>query len=155
MNSFSLKSPAFSDKGSIPKDYALRGKNHSPELYWEKAPDHTQSFALTVVDPDAPGGNFIHWVLYNIPASHQKIPSAFPTDEVLPTGQMQGPNDYGKIGYGGPCPPNKEKHAYIFTLYALDRVLPLSPGASLAELEKALSGHILAKTTITGYFQDI
>jgi Raf kinase inhibitor-like YbhB/YbcL family protein len=121
-------------------------------MAWRDAPSQTKSFAITVVDPDAPGGRFIHWVLYNIPPGSFEMDQNVPQTPLLPSGAMQGLNDFKTIGYGGPCPPQGEKHAYIFTVYALDQLLPLPGGASFDELQAAMQGHILAESKITGFF---
>lgn len=148
----SLISPNFQEQGFIPKEYSCVGQDTSPELRWKDAPPETKSFALTIVDPDAPGGNFIHWVLYNVPATETSLPPNIPLEAVLPNGSMQGFNQFGKIGYGGPCPPLAETHSYIFTLYALDTMLPLPPGSSYAVLKNSMEGHILAESKLTGRF---
>lgn len=147
-----LSSPCFKDLQSIPKEYSCLGKDISPELVWSAPPKNTKSFALTVVDPDAPGGDFIHWVIYNIPAETDHLMSNIPKKSLLDNGTMQGMNDFGFIGYGGPCPPPRQTHSYIFTLYALDIKISLSPGASYGELQNAVKGHSLAESKLTGYF---
>ena len=152
MTSFSLTSPSFKDKSPIPKEFTCRGNDTSPELNWEGAPHGTKSFALTIVDPDAPHGDFIHWVIYNIPETVHQLPASFPKKPILENGTMQGMTDFGDIGYGGPCPPKPRTHRYMFTLYALDSMLPLKPGITYADLHKAMKGHILGEVTLTGTF---
>lgn len=120
---------------------------------WENPPKNTKSFALAIVDPDAPSGNFIHWIIYNIPPVESSLPQGISTEPSLKNNAMQGINDFGRIGYGGPCPPKSQKHAYVFTIYALDTVLSLKPKASYDELKKAMNGHILEQTELTGYFE--
>jgi len=152
MTNFSLASNDFEAEDLIPKEYTCVGKNISPELHWEHPPKNTKSFALTIVDPDAPSGDFIHWVMYNIPGSVTSLHPGVATRASLENASVQGINDFGRIGYGGPCPPASEKHSYVFTLYALDAMLTLEPKATYAQLKHAMKGHILAETTLTGYF---
>ncbi|NNM44124.1 MAG: YbhB/YbcL family Raf kinase inhibitor-like protein [Chlamydiae bacterium] len=152
MTNFSLSSPDFNQKDLIPKEYTCVGKNISPKLLWENPPKNTKSFALAIVDPDAPSGDFIHWVIYNIPASANSLVQGVPTESSLENKAMQGLNDFGRIGYGGPCPPKSEKHSYVFTLYALDTMLSLKPKAAYDDLQKAMEGHILGESELIGYF---
>jgi len=100
--------------------------------------------ALIVTDPDAPGRTFVHWVLYDLPAGAQSLPEGLPTQYQLPDGSRQGRNDFGNLGYGGPCPPGHSPHHYVFTLYALDAKLNLPVGATRAQVEAAMQGHVLA-----------
>lgn len=109
-----LRSRAFEDGGHIPSEFTCDGEDVSPQLSWEDAPDGTESFALSVTDPDAPGGEFIHWLVYDIPRDVESIDRGG-----LPDGAKQVENDFGKRDYGGPCPPSGT-HRYIFTIYALD-----------------------------------
>jgi Raf kinase inhibitor-like YbhB/YbcL family protein len=144
-----LTSSAFENNGEIPNQYAYKmgsqcnGENYSPALTWSQPPDGTRSLLLTVVDPD--GGNWVHWVLFNIP------PETTSLEEVIggSTAGRAGRNDFGKPGYGGPCPPSGTHH-YIFTLYALDIVLDLKEGASLNNVLKSSEGHVLTSTSLTG-----
>lgn len=149
---FSLTSPSFSNLGIIPKKHSRLGDNSSPELIWKNPPESTKSFALAIVDPDAPGGDFIHWVIYNIPPESHSLSSEMVQDPILENGTMQGINDFGTVGYGGPCPPPPKTHAYVFTLYALDSILPLGPKAFYDELHDAMKDHILSQVSLTGYF---
>lgn len=149
---FSLSSPGFSEQGSIPDQYTCMGEDISPELRWQGAPAETKSFALTVVDPDAPGGTFIHWTIYNIPATANSLPPSLAQKPSLDQKISQGINDFKEVGYGGPCPPAGKTHSYIFTLYALDIILSLPPASSYLELQKEMKGHILAETRLTGFF---
>lgn len=149
-----LSSSAFSDGGEIPTKYTCDGDDVSPLLSIENAILGAKSLALIVDDPDAPGGVFVHWVIWNIPPNTTSIPENVPSTEVveLLDGAKQGVNDFGKLGYRGPCPPSGPPHRYIFKLYALDTTLGLGAGASKAELEDAMRGHILAETTLTGKY---
>lgn len=153
MGSFSLSSTAFNQDSSIPQEYSCLGKNISPDLSWENPPEATKSFALTVVDPDAPNGSFTHWIVYNIPETQKEFSKDTPIRPKLKNGAIQGINSYGRIGYKGPCPPKQEKHRYFFTLYAVDSMLVLPSEASHAELIDALKDHVLAKAELMGYFQ--
>jgi len=116
-------------------------------------PAETRSFVLIVDDPDAPGGVFTHWVLFNLPVGSRELPEAVPTQAQLPNGSLQGKNDFGGIGYGGPCPPPGRPHRYQFALYALDQPLDLKAGASKKQVIGAMQGHILAQGQLTGTYQ--
>jgi Raf kinase inhibitor-like YbhB/YbcL family protein len=148
-----LTSTAFKEGEAIPKQYTADGKNVSPPLKWTGAPQGTKSFALICDDPDAPNANkmWVHWVLYNLPADQQELPEKVPTTETLERGGGQGKNDFKKIGYGGPSPPSGT-HRYFFKVYALDDVLKLSSGATKADLEKAMKGHVLAHGQLMGKY---
>jgi Raf kinase inhibitor-like YbhB/YbcL family protein len=125
----------------IPAKFTCDGAGTSPQFAWNAPPAATASLALLVTDPDAPGGTFVHWILYNLPAATRELPEG---QSQLPSGARQGRNDFGNIGYGGPCPPGKSAHHYVFSLYALDVALNLPQGAALAEIKAAMQGHILA-----------
>ena len=148
---FILESPAFAEGATIPKRYTCEGANVSPELRWRDAPAQTRSFALIVDDPDAPGRTFTHWVLFDIPADRTSLPEGLQPGDV----GVAGRNDFGKTGYGGPCPPpGHGPHRYFFTLYALDtETLNLKRGASRAEVEKAMSGHVVGKAQLMGHYE--
>ena len=148
-----LKSAAFTAGGPIPKKFTCDGPDVSPALTWTDPPAGTQSLSLIMDDPDAPVGTWVHWVLYDLPASARTLPEGVPKDNELPSGARQGRNDFRKIGYGGPCPPPGPAHRYFFKLYALDAKTNLKPGATKAELEKALQGHILAQAELIGRYQ--
>lgn len=145
-------STAFTHSGMIPKQYTCDGKDTSPPLAWTSVPDRTKSLALICDDPDAPRGTWVHWVLFNIPADTKELTESVPAQETLPNGAKQGRNDFGKIGYGGPCPPGGT-HRYYFKLYALDTELNLSPGATKDQLLKAMEGHILAEGQLMGQYK--
>jgi Raf kinase inhibitor-like YbhB/YbcL family protein len=148
-----LKTPAFQAGGEIPKQYTCEGEDLSPGLQWSDAPKGTQSFALIAEDPDAPSGTYTHWVLYDLPPSVAELPQGLPRKEHLKFGGLQGTNDFGKIGYGGPCPPAGKPHRYFFKLYAMDTVLGLKPGAKKQDVERAMEGHVLAQAEIMGKYQ--
>ena len=148
-----LTSTSFQDGSRIPAKYTCSGANLSPQLSWSSPPAKTVSLALTVTDPDAPRGTWVHWVLYNLPAGTRALPEGLPALGQLPDGAFQGRNDFGEIGYGGPCPPPGSPHHYIFTLYALDAKMNLPVGATRAQVEAGLQGHILASGRLVGLFQ--
>jgi len=152
MSDFILSSPDFKTESVIPKLFTCLGTNISPTLNWRGAPSQTQSYALSVTDPDAPGGNFIHWVIYNIPKECHALPQNIPTTPRLDNHSLQGPNDFGTVGYKGPCPPPGETHRYVFTLYAVDQRLTLPPQATFLAMLEALKGHILAKAQLVALF---
>ena len=152
----SLMSPVFTHQGAIPKNYTCQGKDISPALRWDDVPNGTQSLALVIDDPDAPDPAapkrvWVHWVLYNIPAKAKGLPEAV-TATTLPAGTREGTNDWGRVGYGGPCPPIG-RHRYIHKLYALDTVLPDLKQPTKAALEKAMEGHVLEKIELIGTYQ--
>ena len=137
----------------IPAKFTCDGAGGSLQLAWSAPPVGTASFALIVTDPDAPGQTFVHWVLYDLPAGARELPEALPPQGQLADGSRQGSNDFGNIGYGGPCPPGHSPHHYVFTLYALDTKLNLPPGATRAQVEAAMKGHILAHGELVGLYQ--
>ena len=149
---FSLTSPVFETGGAIPAKYGCIGQNISPPLSWNRPPAGTQALALILYDPDAPGGSFVHWVIYNIPALSRALPEALPGDAQLSDGSLQGKNGAAAMGYVGPCPPSGT-HRYIFTLYALDISLNQLPeAAGQAQLLAAMQGHILDQAELMGTF---
>lgn len=150
-SSISLKSSAFSANGFIPVQYTCDGPNHSPALSWENIPDQTRSLVLVVEDPDAPGRTFTHWIIYDMPATLQELPENLPAQPFLSIGGVQAKSDFGRYGYGGPCPPSGT-HRYLFKLYALDQVLDLPPGTSKAEVFSAMQNHILATGELMGRY---
>jgi len=149
--SFEISSPAFANAGAIPSKFSCDGRDISPALTWAEPPAGTQSFALIMDDPDAPMGTWVHWVLYNIPASTRNLTESTPTDPQLSDGSLQGKTSAGSAGYHGPCPPSGT-HRYFFKLYALDTMLSLSGNADKKELLKAMEGHILANVELMGTF---
>jgi Raf kinase inhibitor-like YbhB/YbcL family protein len=154
-SSLQLSSTAFQPGGNIPQKFSCEGNNISPALSWKGAPTAVKTFALVVHDPDAPhAGGYTHWVIYNIPANITQLAEGTPKDDRLPSGALQGKNDDGKTGYTGPCPPSGT-HRYYFYLYALDSELDLQPGATAQDLDKAIEGHILAKTELMGHFKKL
>ena len=146
-----LTSSAFVQGEPIPAKHTCSGEDTSPPLAWGEPPAGTQSFALIMDDPDAPGGTWVHWVFFNIPVNIRSLPEAFPSGDTFPDGSLGGNNNWGRTGYGGPCPPSGT-HRYFFKLYALDEMLAINAGASKGELEKAMVGHILAYAELMGTF---
>jgi hypothetical protein len=150
---FILTSPVFAAGAVIPNPYTCQGADMSPALTWSGQPIQATSLALVMDDPDAPAGTWVHWVMWNIPATIHLLPENVNKQERLATGAMQGRNDFGKVGYNGPCPPPGHTHRYFFRLYALDVKLTLPPGTKRKELDAAMQGHILAHAEYTGTFQ--
>lgn len=149
---FQLRSAAFDHNESIPTKYTCDGDNVSPPLSWEGFPEDTKSFALICEDPDAPSGTFSHWVLYNLAPGTVHLLERLPTDERVSEGAMQGKNNFGKIGYGGPCPPPGNLHHYHFYLYALDAMLDIEPGASREQIREQIQSHILDQAELIGLY---
>lgn len=149
--SFTLTSSAFKEGEMIPMKYTCDGADVSPPLAWSDPPEGTGSFALISDDPDAPVGTWVHWVMYNIPADVSELPEGVPADKELKSGAVQGVNDFRKFGYGGPCPPGGT-HRYFFKLYALGTELNLNPGATKADVEEAVRGHILGEARLMGRY---
>jgi Raf kinase inhibitor-like YbhB/YbcL family protein len=155
--SFLIESTAFSHNGSIPPRYTCDGANVSPPLSWSGVPENAKSLVLIVDDPDAPDPaapkmTWVHWVLYNIPASAPGLPEAI-TPDALPEGTRQGLNDWKKTGYGGPCPPIG-RHRYYHKVYALDTALPdFGQPPDKAKIENAMEGHIVARAELIGTYQ--
>ena len=151
--SLNLTTTAFQPGGIIPKKFPCDGPDVSPALAWSDLPPGTQAIALIMDDPDAPVGTWVHWVLYDLPASARELSEGVPKQEDLSSGAHQGRNDFRKVGYGGPCPPRGAAHRYFFKLYALDAKTKLKAGATKAELERAMQGHILAQAELMGRYQ--
>jgi Raf kinase inhibitor-like YbhB/YbcL family protein len=148
----SVSSPSFSNGGEIPTRFTCSGPDVSPQLSWTEPLAGTKTFALLVDDPDAPAGNWNHWVMWNLPASARSLPEGVGKSRRLPDGSQQGLNDFRKIGYNGPCPPANKPHRYHFQLFALDTKLSLNPDAGKPELEAAMKSHILAQAEWMGTF---
>jgi len=146
-----IESPAFKNGGRIPSKYSCDGADISPEIKWRDAPENAKSFALISDDPDAPMGVFTHWVIFNIPPSQNGLKEGIETKPTLQNGSIQGKTDFGRIGYGGPCPPSGT-HRYGFHLYALDTMLSLPPGSAKQQVLRAIQGHILAEAEIVGLY---
>ena len=150
---WSLSSSAFREGAQIPSQYTCEGADSSPPLSWTDPPAGTKSLALILDDPDAPMGTWVHWVAYNLPANLRALPEHVPTDAKLADATLQGLNDFGRTGYGGPCPPPGSSHRYVFKLYALDAPLTLAPRATKAQLEQEINHHRLAQAQLIGRYQ--
>jgi Raf kinase inhibitor-like YbhB/YbcL family protein len=148
-----VTSTAFQQGMIIPKQYTGDGVDQSPPLRWSEPPSGTKSIALICDDPDAPIGTWVHWVLFNLPTQSRELEEGVPTIATLPSGAKQGKNDFGNIGYGGPAPPKGKAHRYFFKLYALGVAVDLAPGATKAQLEGAMKGHILAEGQLMGTYK--
>jgi Raf kinase inhibitor-like YbhB/YbcL family protein len=151
-----IESSVFQQSGSIPRRYTCDAEDLSPPLRWSGAPDTTRSFALIVEDPDAPDPAapkrvYVHWVLHDIPMSVTNIDEDGESRAVK-AGARQGNNDWGRTGYGGPCPPIG-RHRYFFKLYALDTMLGNLGTPTKRELERAMEGHVLASAELMGTYQ--
>ena len=147
-----LTSSAFQTGGAIPIRFTCEGDDISPEFSWRDAPAETETFVLTLRDPDAPRpGGFTHWVVYNIPASVGRVEENVPKRPTLTVLGLQGKNDSGEIGYMGPCPPSGTHH-YFARLFALDTELKLRPGASHEEVRSAMERHILDRAEMMGTY---
>lgn len=142
-----IKSSAFEENGIIPKKYTCDGEDVNPPLSFEDIPEETKSLALIVDDPDAPAKVWTHWVVFNIPPTTTEI-----GENSVPEGAIQGKNDFGKVEYGGPCPPPGPAHRYRFKIYGLDIELDLEEGASKQAVEQAMEGHILAQGILVGKY---
>ena len=151
MVALTVTSQAFEESAGIPAKYTCDGENISPPLAWQGAPQGTKSFAIISDDPDAPRGTWVHWVLYDLSATTNELPEAIAPTEKIAAGGTQGLSDFGKVGYGGPCPPGGT-HRYYFKVYALDAMLNLEPGATKKELLQAMEGHVLAEGALMGTY---
>lgn len=143
-----ITSPAFHDQEFIPVKYSAFGEGVNPPLKFEGIPAKAKSLVLIVEDPDAPIGTFDHWLFFNLPSSEQGI-----GENSQPAHALAGKNTIGSLVYLPPRPPAGKVHHYVFTLYALDALLPLKAGADKAAIKKAMSGHQLAKASLTGLFK--
>jgi Raf kinase inhibitor-like YbhB/YbcL family protein len=147
-----LRSPAIAPSGNIPAKHTCDGADLSPPLRWTHPPSNTQSFALIVDGPDAPGGATVHWLLYGVTGLLRALPEGVPARDTVENIGIQGINGFGKVGYGGPCPPRGASHHCVFTLYALDAPVALPPRTTKADIVRALYGHVLEKAQLTGRY---
>ena len=147
-----LKAAAFRPGSTIPLQFTCSGANISPSLSWTQPPPRTQSFVLIVDDPDAPAGTWVHWVVYDLPASARQLPEHVPPFDGVAGGGKQGVNDFPMNGYGGPCPPPGKPHRYFFRLYALDTILDLRAPVHRKDVDSAMKGHVLAQAELMGTF---
>lgn len=140
------------DGSPLPARFGEDGGDTSPELRWSGEPAGTKAFAVTVEDPDAPGGTWVHWVVYDLPAS-SGIPAGRPRLGDLPGGGKQGLNSWGRLGWNGPAPPPGRAHHYVFRIFALSAPTGLGSGASAEALRGALKGKVLAEGRWTGTYR--
>ena len=150
-----ITSTAFAPNGSMPIKYTCEDDDVSPALAWSGVPGNAKSLALIVDDPDAPDPKapkmvYVHWVLYDLPPSSIGLAEGV-TAAQLPKGTREGKSDFGKLGYGGPCPPSGT-HRYYFKIFALDRELDLPPGTKRSQLDAALKGHVVAQGELMGRY---
>ncbi len=146
-----IKSSAFEHEGMIPSKFTCDGADVSPPLEWTGVPEDVDSLVLISDDPDAPGKTWVHWVLFNLSPEVSSLEEDMPKDKKLDSGAVQGVTDFGRNGYGGPCPPGGT-HRYFFKLYALDTTLDLGPSAKKSDVVKAMEGHVLAEGQLMGKY---
>lgn len=152
--SMKLESSAFANGSPIPEKHSKDGADASPALSWSGAPEGTKSLALVCDDPDAPRGTWVHWVYFDIPASLTSLQEGVAKGEKPKSGGVQGKNDFGDVGWGGPQPPRGHGvHHYEFRLSALDTLLSLPPGSTKAQVEEAMRGHVLAQAKTMGTYR--
>lgn len=144
-----ISSPAFAHNTLIPSKYTCDGNNISPPLVFNDIPANTKALALIVDDPDAPGGIWTHWMLYNLSPTIKSLPENITT---YPSGTLIGKNSWQEMAYGGPCPPS-DTHRYFFKLYALDEILPLTSGLTNDELVQKMSKHVITQAELVGLYQ--
>jgi len=147
-----ITTSAFKNGEMIPGKYTCDGEDFSPPLAWSGIPAGAKSIALISDDPDAPRGDWVHWLIFNLPPDTEGLPEDVPHDERLPSGAVQGRHDGGGIGYGGPYPPSGT-HRYYFKVYALDTMLDLGPDVTKKSLLKAMEGHVLAQGELMGRYK--
>lgn len=148
-----LTSPAFAPGKPIPAKYTCDGADVSPPLAWDRVPYGTKSIALVLDDPDAAAGDWVHWVLFDIPPQTKQLAEGGPAGAGLPDGARHGTNDFGKPAYGGPCPPPGKPHRYVFRVYMLDTELGLAATTTKAVLLQALDPHVLGEGELKGSYQ--
>jgi len=153
MGEMKLESPAFSDGGAIPLKYGCDGEGVSPPLKISGAPNGTKSFALVLDDPDSPSGKFVHWVAFNVfPGTGAGVSTETTSIPEGTSPGTSGKNSFGRMGYGGPCPPPGPAHNYRFRVYALNSTLNLPAGSTREQLDAAMRGHILAQAELKGKY---
>ncbi len=150
---FKLRSLAFPPGGEIPVQYTCDCPDVSPPLRWSEPPPNTKEFALIVDAPTAPIGTWVHWVLSGMPATLTELPEGVSRQEAVSGIWTQGLNEFGRVGYGGPCPPRGPAHRYFFKLYALDIELASPARETKAEIIKAIKGHVLGRAELVGRYR--
>ena len=146
-----VTSNAIKPEEMIPQKYTCDGENVSPSLSWANVPSGTKELVLICDDPDAPMGTWVHWVVYGMPPNMTSLPENIAKTDTV-SGFKQGKNSFGKVGYGGPCPPNGPAHRYFFKLYAIDKTMEIKPEATKDEIMKAIAGHVLAQGELMGRY---
>lgn len=146
-----ISSTVFDEGEPIPTRYTCNGVDISPPLEWDVLPENTESIVLICEDPDAPGGLWTHWVIFNLPGDTMNLPEHVVGREMLDNGAVQGLNDFGRVGYNGPCPPGGT-HRYFYKIYALDNKLDLPSLIKRDELLEAMEGHILDQGWLMGVY---
>jgi hypothetical protein len=149
MESLSVTSKTFASGAAIPVDNSCDGADRSPQLTWSAPPSKTAAYAIVADDPDAPGGDFTHWLAYDLPVSTLAVAEGA---DVASLGGTEGATSFGRTGYAGPCPPRREMHRYFFHVYALDAPLHLKAGAARDAVEAAMAHHVLAEGSVMGVF---
>ncbi len=147
-----IRSSAFNEGDTIPKKHTCEGEDVSPQLSWPAVPEGAKSLVLICDDPDAPVGTWVHWVLFGLSPATTELPEDVPDGEQVLEGAKHGRNDFGNLGYGGPCPPPGPTHRYYYKLYAIDIEPPLEAGATKAEVMAAIEGHVLAEAQLMGRY---
>lgn len=148
-----ITTPAFEEGATFPVEHTCDGDNVSPLLRWDGEPKSTVTFALIVEDPDAPGGTFTHWIVYNLPNDCHELEKIIPIEKKLKNGAIQGKNDFGKLGYGGPCPPKGEEHRYIFKLFALRKKLPPESANDRQSFYNSIKNYVLEEASYMGRYK--
>lgn len=140
----------WADAQPVAARFTCDGEDVSPAVAWRGVPAGAKTLVLALVDPDAPGGTFVHWLLFNLPASAQGLGEGV---AALPAGTQEGTTDFGRLGYGGPCPPRGKPHRYVFELFALDTPLRLGEGVAYRHVTKAMQDHVLGQTQAVGSYE--
>lgn len=148
-----LRTSAFKPGDNVPLPFTCDGANVSPPLTWTAPPDGTESLAVIVDDPDAPHRTWTHWLVYNVPPTERELSEAIAPRSELASGAQQGRNDFGDVGYGGPCPPPGRPHRYFFRVFALDTQLTFPTAPSREQIDRAMRGHVLASGQIMGHYR--
>jgi Raf kinase inhibitor-like YbhB/YbcL family protein len=153
MSELKIISSSFKNGEIMPSKYTCEGEDISPQIGWGELPEGVKSLALVCNDPDAHGGDFVHWVIFNIPTEIDSLPEGLAPVDTLDFGAIQGMTDFGSVGYGGPCPPRGSVHHYHFKLYGLDKMLEVGENVTKDVLLKEIEGHVVAKGEIVGLFK--
>lgn len=150
--SFHIIIKAFEHGKKIPEKHTCNGDNVSPEIGWHEAPKNTVTFALICEDPDAPGGVFTHWIVYNLPSDCHELEEMIPIEKKLDNGAIHGKTSFGTYGYGGPCPPKGENHRYLFKVFALKKKLRPDSANTREDLYEAIDGFVIDQAVYMGIY---